>query len=104
MCKICYNILYNFFNFYAASPYGTTKRVRWTQTECNAIITAFKREMSEKCLPSGKQLIEVKMKNKCLSRRSIPQIRSWIHNQITRKSKSRANGNIFKKKILFNNI
>jgi len=51
-------------------------------------------------LPSGKQMVAIKMKNKCLNRRSIPQIRSWIHNQISKKSKSRLNGNkVFEKKI-----
>jgi len=51
-------------------------------------------------LPSGKQMVAIKIKNKCLNRRSIPQIRSWIHNQISKKSKSRLNGNkVFEKKI-----
>lgn len=77
---------------YAASPYGSTKRVRWTQEECDTILTAFKQEVTEQRLPSGKQMVEIKMKNKCLSRRTIPQIRSWIHNQISRKTKSRVNG------------
>lgn len=63
--------------------------------------------MSERRLPSGKQMVEVKMKNKCLSRRSIPQIRSWIHNQISTKSKSRAKGKIFLRcfhLIIFNHL
>lgn len=43
-------------------------------------------------------MVEIKMKNKCLSRRTIPQIRSWIHNQISKKTKSRVNGKkIFEK-------
>lgn len=41
--------------------------------------------MDEHRLPSEKEIVEIKMKNSCLNRRSIPQIRSWIHNQINKK-------------------
>ncbi|XP_039311762.1 uncharacterized protein LOC113005580 [Solenopsis invicta] len=75
----------------STSPYGSTKRIRWTEEECNVINTSFKQEISERRLPSRKQMVEAKMRNKCLSRRSVPQIRSWIHNQIFKKSKSRNN-------------
>ncbi|KAL6255629.1 hypothetical protein P5V15_012877 [Pogonomyrmex californicus] len=59
-----------------------TKCIRWTEEECNIITTSFQQEMKERRLPSGRQMVEIKMKNKCLNRRTIPQIRSWIHNQI----------------------
>ncbi|KYM98504.1 hypothetical protein ALC62_10782, partial [Cyphomyrmex costatus] len=78
----------------STSPYGSTKRIRWTQEECDVVMTSFRQEIKERRLPSGKQMIEIKMRNECLRRRSIPQIRSWIHNQISKKSqfkKSRTN-------------
>lgn len=46
-------------------------------------------------------MVEIKMKNKCLSRRSIPQIRSWIHNQISKKPKSHINGSVFCKEVFY---
>ncbi|XP_077256687.1 uncharacterized protein LOC143894367 [Temnothorax americanus] len=72
----------------STSSYGPTKRIRWTQKECDVITNAFKPIMKEGHIPTGKQMVEIKMKNECLSRRSIPQIRSWIHNQISKKYKS----------------
>ncbi|KAL6256689.1 hypothetical protein P5V15_012808 [Pogonomyrmex californicus] len=71
------------------SPYGMTKRIRWTEEECNIITTSFQQEMKERRLPSSRQMVEIKMKNKCLNCCTIPQIRSWIHNQIFKKSKSK---------------
>ncbi|XP_077256678.1 uncharacterized protein LOC143894360 [Temnothorax americanus] len=71
----------------STSPYGPTKRIRWTQEECDVITNGFKHLMKAGRKPTGKQMVEIKMKNKCLSRRSIPQIRSWIHNEISKKYK-----------------
>lgn len=90
----CYILIFckNTYRLSTASPYGSTKRVRWTKEESNVILTAFKKEIIQHRLPSGKQMVELKMKNKCLNRRSVPQIRSWIHNQISKKRKSCNNG------------
>lgn len=70
---------------FLASPYGKTKRVRWTIDEKQAALQAFAQHVKNHTLPSLKEIQEVKKKNKSLAQRSSPQIKTWIHNQLKKK-------------------
>lgn len=66
---------------FLASPYGNTKRVRWTENEKQAVLKAFAQHVENQTLPSLKEIQEVKKKYNSLARRSSPQIKTWLHNQ-----------------------
>jgi len=55
--------------YFVASPFGVTKRRRWTEEERNAIFKQFQKEIT------------------CLNNRSVAQIKTWIHNYISGKIK-----------------
>ncbi|XP_029157900.1 uncharacterized protein LOC114943614 [Nylanderia fulva] len=69
------------------SPFGITKRRRWTEEERNTILKEFQKEITTSQLPSNKKISCVKEKNKCLFNRSVAQIKTWIHNYISGKIK-----------------
>jgi len=73
---------YNILCSLLASPYGKTKRIRWTEDEKQAALQAFARHVENRKLPSLKEIQEVKKKYNSLGRRTSPQIKTWIHNQI----------------------
>lgn len=64
-----------------ASPYGKTKRTRWTEKERETVLQAFATHMGNLTLPSLREIQEIKRKYKCLSHRTSPQIKTWIHNK-----------------------
>lgn len=82
--SIIFSCLLNYFNIlYAllASPYGKTKRVRWTEDEKEAALHAFAGHMENHTLPSLREIQEIKKKYISLARRTSPQIKTWLHNK-----------------------
>lgn len=73
--------------YFVASPFGVTKRTRWTVEERNVIFKEFQEEITNVQLPSSKKIFYVKEKNKHLENRSVAQIKTWIHNYISGKIK-----------------
>ncbi|XP_029158615.1 uncharacterized protein LOC114943613 [Nylanderia fulva] len=71
----------------STSPFGITKRRRWTEEERNTILKEFQKEITTSQLPSNKKISCIKEKNKCLFNRSVAQIKTWIHNYISGKFK-----------------
>lgn len=70
-----------FYNIYIlASPYGKTKRVRWTEEEKETKLQAFAKYMENKTLPSLKEIQKIRNKYGSLIRRTSPQIKTWLHN------------------------
>ncbi|XP_067217009.1 uncharacterized protein [Linepithema humile] len=65
----------------STSPYGKTKRTRWTEKEKETVLQAFAIHMGNLTLPSLREIQEIKKKYKCLSHRTSPQIKTWIHNK-----------------------
>lgn len=64
-----------------ASPYGKTKRIRWTEDEKKAALEAFAQHVDNGTLPSLKEIQLMKKKYTVLTRRTSPQIKTWLHNQ-----------------------
>ncbi|XP_029170147.1 uncharacterized protein LOC114939876 isoform X5 [Nylanderia fulva] len=64
-----------------ASPYGKTKRQRWTEKEKETVLQAFSTHMKNLTLPSLREIQETKKKYSCLFNRTSPQIKTWIHNK-----------------------
>lgn len=67
--------------FFLASPYGKTKRVRWTEREKEAVLEAFAKHMENLILPSLREIQEMKKKYTLLAHRTSPQIKTWLHNK-----------------------
>uniref|UniRef100_A0A1I8M191 Homeobox domain-containing protein n=1 Tax=Musca domestica TaxID=7370 RepID=A0A1I8M191_MUSDO len=64
----------------STSPFGKTRRVRWTREEREAIESIFGDPTTLEKLPSFKQCANA-VKHKCLNRRTPAQIKTWINNQ-----------------------
>lgn len=76
--------------FSLASPYGKTKRLRWTEEEKETVLQAFATHMKNLTLPSLHKIQKVKGKYNCLSHRTSPQIKTWISNiQKTRRQSTK---------------
>lgn len=65
---------------FLASPYGKTKRQRWTEKEKADVLEAFAHHMENLTLPSLKEIQHVKKKYSSLMNRTSPQIKTWIYN------------------------
>lgn len=63
------------------SPYGKTKRRRWSQREQETALHAFDNYMKILKLPSLKEIQETKKKYTALAQRTSPQIKTWLHNK-----------------------
>lgn len=74
-----YNL--RFIAYFLASPYGKTKRVRWTEEEKDDVLQAFAKHMENSTLPSLKEIQETKKKYRSLSNRTSPQIKTWLYNK-----------------------
>ena len=70
-----------------ASPFGSTKRKRWTQEEIKLILTDFCEEIKNSRLPSGRDIEILRQKHRCLQNRTVAQIKTWLHNIISGKTK-----------------
>ncbi|XP_066585493.1 uncharacterized protein [Prorops nasuta] len=66
----------------STSPYGKVKRRRWSNSEKDIVLRIFGKHISDKMLPSLKQVENVIANNPRLQNRTAPQIKTWIHNQI----------------------
>ncbi|XP_077277339.1 uncharacterized protein LOC143905657 isoform X1 [Temnothorax americanus] len=65
----------------STSPYGKTKRLRWTDDEKEAVLQAFAQNMANHTLPSLKEIQETRKNYPCLANRTSPQIKTWLHNK-----------------------
>lgn len=88
ICTQVYHFYANFISttsiiyyYFLASPYGKTKRVRWSQKEQETALKGFAKYMENLKLPSLKEIQEVKKKYTCLAQRTSPQIKTWLHNK-----------------------
>jgi len=64
-----------------ASPYGATKRIRWSDEEKEAALRAFSKHMENLTLPSLAEIQEMKKIYTSLACRTSPQIKTWLHNK-----------------------
>lgn len=71
----------------SASPFGKTKRTKWTDQEKKAIIKYFGNLEKLSKLPSLQECRKVILKYRILNQRTIQQIKTWIDNQ--RRAKNR---------------
>lgn len=67
--------------FHLVSPYGKTKRIRWSKEEKEIALQVFSEYMEKLKLPSLHEIQTMKKKYTLLARRSSPQIKTWLHNQ-----------------------
>jgi len=74
---------------FLASPYGRTKRTRWSEDKRAIIYKEFDSFLLNSKLPSTKDILSVKLNNPILKDRSVAQIRTWVHNHISKKTKKR---------------
>uniref|UniRef100_A0A1I8NL01 Uncharacterized protein n=1 Tax=Musca domestica TaxID=7370 RepID=A0A1I8NL01_MUSDO len=64
----------------SASPFGKTRRVRWTREEREAIESIFGVPTTLEKLQYFKQCANA-VKHKCLNLRTTTQVKTWINNQ-----------------------
>lgn len=55
--------------------------------ECAIIYKEFHSDLLNSKLPSTKDILRIKLNNPALKDRSVAQIRTWIHNHISGKTK-----------------
>ncbi|KAK2578256.1 hypothetical protein KPH14_012600 [Odynerus spinipes] len=55
----------------STSPFGSTKRKRWTDIERCAILTRFSEDINKSHLPSSADITDLKYKNACLKDQSV---------------------------------
>ncbi|KAG5867308.1 hypothetical protein JTB14_003251 [Gonioctena quinquepunctata] len=65
----------------ASKGYATSKKVRWTNDEKDAIFRIFGEYLKKKELPPLKIIQSVIKETPILQNRTSPQIKTWIHNQ-----------------------
>ncbi|XP_067214617.1 uncharacterized protein [Linepithema humile] len=65
----------------STSPYGKTKRTRWSQKEKKTALETFSQYMKDLKLPSLREIQTIKKQYNILSNRTSPQIKTWLHNQ-----------------------
>jgi len=66
----------NNFIFHLASPYGKTKRIRWSKKEKETTLQAFSEYMEKLKLPSLQDIQKIKKKYTLLARRTSAQIKT----------------------------
>lgn len=64
-----------------ASPFGKTKRRRWTDAEKNVVYSIYSNVESLSKLPSTKECIKIIQEHPELKSRTPEQLKSWIDNQ-----------------------
>ncbi|XP_023289480.1 uncharacterized protein LOC105702821 [Orussus abietinus] len=65
----------------STSPFGKCTRVRWTASEKEVIMTAFKEHFSNKTLPSLAEIQKLKLAHPGVLNRNSATIKTWMHNQ-----------------------
>ena len=75
---------------FSASPYGKTKRTKWSEAEKNAIRRCFGEPSTILQLPSLKACQNAIMEYKDLRARRPAQIKTWINNQVKARSRQQA--------------
>lgn len=65
----------------STSPYGKTKRRRWSNEEQEIVMKLFGKYIKSPHLPSTQKILAAIKTHKSLQNRTAPQIRSWLHNQ-----------------------
>lgn len=80
-CKIKQNFTILIHTMFSASPYGKTKRIRWSSKEKRGIKSVFGKINTLDKLPSLEECRAAITKCPDLRERTPQQIKSWIHNQ-----------------------
>ncbi|XP_067214133.1 uncharacterized protein, partial [Linepithema humile] len=65
----------------STSPYGKTKRRRWSNEEQEIVTKLFGKYIKSSHLSSTQKILAAIKTHKSLQNRTAPQIRSWLHNQ-----------------------
>ncbi|XP_063993690.1 uncharacterized protein LOC135171231 isoform X2 [Diachasmimorpha longicaudata] len=60
-------------------------RITWTDDERSTVLSAFNNMLMVGKIPSGAQMQTLIYSNSCLKHRTVPQMRSWLHTQKTKK-------------------
>ena len=81
LCKYVTSSILSIYYSVLASPYGRTKRIRWSQKKKETAFQAFSQHMKELRLPSLKEIQNVKKRYIALAERTSPQIKTWLNNQ-----------------------
>lgn len=57
------------------------KRAAWTQEEKKIVLKTFKEQLQTDTLITGKEMQNLISSTPCLAKRTIPQMRIWLHTQ-----------------------
>lgn len=66
------------------------KQATWTQEEKSVVLEVFEKQLQTDTLITGKEMQNLISSTPCLAKRTVPQMRVWLHTQ--------------KKKIIFKTI
>lgn len=78
MCIICEN---TFNSLYADAFVTPVKRATWTQEEKNVVLETFKKQLQTDTVITGKEMHNLISNTPCLTKRTVPQMRVWLHTQ-----------------------
>lgn len=76
----CVLLFFNIISF-LASPYGKTKRMRWTETEKETVLEAFAKHMKNQTLPSLRKIQEMKKKIHFIGSSNVTPNKNWLYNK-----------------------
>lgn len=74
----------------SASPFGKTKRTKWTDQEREAITKHFGNLQKISKLPSLQECRKVILKYRVLNQRTPQQVKTWIDNQKRAKNRQQS--------------
>jgi len=57
------------------------KRTIWTQKEKEVVLEAFRKQLQTNTLITGKEMQNLISSTPCLAKRTVPQMRVWLHTQ-----------------------
>jgi len=57
------------------------KRTIWTQEEKEMVLKAFRKQLQTNTLITGKEMQNLISSTPCLAKRTVPQMRVWLHTQ-----------------------
>jgi len=59
----------------------SVKRTIWTQEEKEVVLKAFRKQLQTNTLITGKEMQNLISNTPCLAKRTVPQMRVWLHTQ-----------------------
>jgi len=57
------------------------KRTIWTKKEKEVVLEAFRKQLQTNTLITGKEMQNLISSTPCLAKRTVPQMRVWLHTQ-----------------------